>query len=432
VFDIETSSLRADIGSLRVACFAELNAHGEICKILTRDVLEMHGEKNLALWILHRFEEGDIFIGHNCMEKSHKVLTSDLRWVEAGSLKVGDKLLAFEEKSSQRGSARKIKIAEVTRNKIVKAPLVEVRLSNGDRIRVTPNHPWLTTSSNKNKGQRWLETKNFNKRKDISETKVIKFFDVWQEDNSYERGYLAGFFDGEGTFIKKGLSIYACQATGVVWDTAKKYLKKLEIPFTDYGINLKRHAFGKPVNYLQITGGMREKLRFLGQIRPKRFLEKFNAEEIGELKVKDREIVYVKDVVDVGIGEIAQLTTSTGTYFGEGYGMHNSKGFDRNFINGVLIRHKLPKLPKRMHIDTLVVAQYGMKGLLQSYSLENLADYFKLPIQKDHPSKHDWRQANDMEEKSIKRIRKRCISDVQITALLWEKLKPFWFEYKGE
>jgi uncharacterized protein YprB with RNaseH-like and TPR domain len=173
IFDIETSNLRADIGSLRVACFAELNSNGEIFKLLTRDVLEMHGEKNLAQWITHRFEEGDIFIGHN------------------------------------------------------------------------------------------------------------------------------------------------------------------------------------------------------------------------------------------------------------------SKAFDRNFINGVLIRHKLPKLPKKLHIDTLEAARYGMKGLLQSLSMDNLADYFKLPIQKDKPSKHDWRGANDMEEESIKRIRKRCISDVQLNVLLWEKLKPFWFEWKA-
>ena len=173
IFDVETTNLRADIGSLRVACFAELNSEGEIFKILTRDVLEMHGEKNLAQWIAHRIEEADILIGHNV------------------------------------------------------------------------------------------------------------------------------------------------------------------------------------------------------------------------------------------------------------------KAFDKNFINGVLIRHDLPKLPKRFYIDTLMVARYDMKALIQSNSLENLADYLRLTIQKDKPSKHSWRSANDMEELGMKKIRKRCISDVQVTALLWEKLKPFWLEARG-
>ncbi len=110
---------------------------------------------------------------------------------------------------------------------------------------------------------------------------------------------------------------------------------------------------------------------------------------------------------------------------------HNSDGFDKNFINGVLIRHNLPKLPKRIHIDTLQTARHGMKGLLQSCSLENLADYFRLPIKKDKPSKHDWRGANNMEPESLQRIRERCISDVKITVLLWDKLKPFFFDWRG-
>lgn len=141
--------------------------------------------------------------------------------------------------------------------------------------------------------------------------------------------------------------------------------------------------------------------------------------------------IYTRDILEIhGEKNLAKWIHSR---FEEGdiFIGHNSKAFDRNFINGVLIRHKLPKIPKRMHIDTLEVARYGMKSLLQSLSMENLADYFKLPIQKDKPSKHDWRGSNDMEEESIKRIRKRCISDVHVNVLLWEHLKPYWFEWKA-
>lgn len=111
---------------------------------------------------------------------------------------------------------------------------------------------------------------------------------------------------------------------------------------------------------------------------------------------------------------------------------HNSDAFDKNFLNGVLIRWDLPKIPKRMHIDTLQIARHGMKGLLQSCSMENLADYFRLPIKKDKPSKHDWRGANNLEEESLKRIRHRCIEDVKVNVLLWNKLKPYYFEWRGK
>src|SRR3990167_5025126 len=110
---------------------------------------------------------------------------------------------------------------------------------------------------------------------------------------------------------------------------------------------------------------------------------------------------------------------------------HNSITFDKNFMNGVLIRHGLPKLPKRLHLDTMLIAQYGMKGLLQSISLENLADYFRLREGKDKVSKHTWRGANDMEIEPIKRLRKRCESDVRITALLWGKLKEHYYSWRG-
>jgi hypothetical protein len=110
---------------------------------------------------------------------------------------------------------------------------------------------------------------------------------------------------------------------------------------------------------------------------------------------------------------------------------HNSQAFDKNFMNGVRARHGLEHLPPRFHIDTYQVARNGFKGLLQSYSMENLADFFRLPIQKDKPSKHDWRQANLLDEESVSRIATRCVEDVRVNALLWEKMRPYWQRWKG-
>lgn len=109
---------------------------------------------------------------------------------------------------------------------------------------------------------------------------------------------------------------------------------------------------------------------------------------------------------------------------------HNSVSFDRNFINGVLARHNLPRLPKRQHLDTMMIARYGGKFLYQSVSMENLADIL-LKDKKDKPSKHDWREGNILNEKSIKRLRTRCKEDVRITASLFKKLKPYWHEWRG-
>lgn len=110
---------------------------------------------------------------------------------------------------------------------------------------------------------------------------------------------------------------------------------------------------------------------------------------------------------------------------------HNSVAFDKNFVNGVLARYGRDPLPKKIQADTYLIARYGFKGLLQSYSLENVADFFRLG-KKDRPSKHDWRESVVLDEDAIDRIADRCEADVRLNAQVFEKLKPYWNIWKGQ
>lgn len=107
----------------------------------------------------------------------------------------------------------------------------------------------------------------------------------------------------------------------------------------------------------------------------------------------------------------------------------NHLAFDNHWLDGALTRSGLPMLPKRMQLDCYQIAKG--KYAVQSSSLESLADFFKLNEKKDKPSKHEWRTANVLDEESIKRLRKRCESDVRLTGKLWEKIKPAHFQSKG-
>lgn len=110
---------------------------------------------------------------------------------------------------------------------------------------------------------------------------------------------------------------------------------------------------------------------------------------------------------------------------------HNTKAFDRNFLNGVLARHGLQPLPKRQHLDTYLIARYGLKGLLQSNSMDNLADFFQLDRSKYKPSKHDWRDVL-VDPESLEEIRIRCEEDVLLNLELWYALRPYWHAWKGD
>ncbi len=111
---------------------------------------------------------------------------------------------------------------------------------------------------------------------------------------------------------------------------------------------------------------------------------------------------------------------------------HNTLAFDVSFLRGRMAAHGMKDLiPKRVHYDTYQIARFGFKGRPQGYSLENLADFFRLPIQKDKPSKHDWADSVILDEDAIDRIALRCEADVRVNALVWDCLRPYMNQWKG-
>lgn len=87
-----------------------------------------------------------------CVTTDTKVLTNDLRWVEAGSLSVGDKLLGFDEnvsgdRASKGSKARRYVESIVTGYRKEIRKIVNLTLANGQVLRSTPEHRWLAKTS---------------------------------------------------------------------------------------------------------------------------------------------------------------------------------------------------------------------------------------------------------------------------------------------
>jgi hypothetical protein len=112
---------------------------------------------------------------------------------------------------------------------------------------------------------------------------------------------------------------------------------------------------------------------------------------------------------------------------------HNILGYDLGMVRGRLAIHGLSEvvLPKRQIWDTYMIARYGFKGKPQGYSLENLLDFFRLPVAKDKPSKHDWAGSIILDEDAITRISQRCEFDVLGNAYLMTALMPYLHQWKG-
>jgi len=109
----------------------------------------------------------------------------------------------------------------------------------------------------------------------------------------------------------------------------------------------------------------------------------------------------------------------------------NSDAFDKHYLDGVAARHDLPRLPKRIHIDLYQSARYGWGGLPSSYSLRNLTNFFNLERKKESMDKKDWREAL-ADPAAMVALRIHCEEDVDRTALLWQRMKGYYFDWRGK
>lgn len=257
-----------------------------------------------------------------CVSPETKILTGDLNWVRADCLKTGDSLLAFDENAAEGHRARQYRLGTVEAASPDIAEVAEVTLSNGDKITTTLEHPWLVTQFPSGKGPYvWTETRHLRVGQ-----RALKALPVWHFNDTRDAGWLAGFFDGEGSWSHSGTGgpksspsiLTAAQLPGPTMMRASKYLQKFAF----------KHSIGfredpDRCGHILVNGGFSEHLRFLGSIRPHRLLAKMGTRPLGE--VRACEDVRVESIKFLGRGPIVRLQTSTRTYFAEGYAMHNSR-----------------------------------------------------------------------------------------------------------
>ena len=320
---------------------------------------------------------GSDFIFQSCVEKTHKVLTADLRWVEVGTLQVGDELLSFTEHGEPR---RKWTKGKVTANSIESLPSYKVKLSNGKEIITTPNHPWLVHYSiekhdwGKATGYSWVETQNLK----IGGYIPI-FMDEWETDDSYEAGWVSGFFDGEGAVIHgktqtggHSLSLTVSQNKSLMLNRFNEYVEQLGFEFTNYdysGMYNRSYDMGKrEVVHCRLAGGRAECFRFLGSIRPCK-LTYLKIDKLGKLtKIRQVRIISVEPC---GNRDIARLEVDKHTYIIEGFGMHNSLQGGRIDTGGIVADFLFPYM--MMVINPLGPTHFGL-GETHFDSMQMLKD----------------------------------------------------------
>jgi hypothetical protein len=261
-----------------------------------------------------------------CIDPAMRVLTKDLRWVPANDLHVGDHLLAFDEEATNGPKSRKWRSAQVTDAGQILRPCYRVVLEDGSVLIASQEHLWLVDT-----GQRRFEWRRTDQLRAphatscsprFAPTRIIRLLDVWDAPSSYEAGYLAAAFDGEGSIQQglKGSGGHNARLTFAQLENAMA--ERLRAYLTEFGFTWAECATPSKTTNFGLTGRRPEFLRFLGQIRPARLLAKFDVDKLGSLD-KQRS-VRVSSLEFLGERRVVALGTTTKTFIAEGFASHNS------------------------------------------------------------------------------------------------------------
>lgn len=274
-----------------------------------------------------------------CLAPHHRLLTSDLLWVPCGEIQEGDELLAFEESPQKGNRNRRWQRTTVLRSEPAMKECVRVRLSNGDVIECSEDHPWLGmlryADAKYTQMRHWMPARDIGRksgRKNQTVT-VTKIFDTWEPLETFEAGWLCGILDGEASIIMKPMDdprrsqmrLSVAQAEGPVLDRIVEAFRtfKFDVSITH----------GKNAEYVYVCGGAEELLRALGSLRPTRLLNNFKKADISNRSIRSNNYVSVLSVEPLGLREVQSIATSSRTYIGEGYLMHNSDVYSDRYCD---------------------------------------------------------------------------------------------------
>jgi hypothetical protein len=256
-----------------------------------------------------------------CIAPDTLVLTTDLRWVRADAVKVGDSIVGVDEFASGRKYHRRTldSTVEFTRN--FDWQRVRVVTDRGVIV-TTPEHPFLART----KGQpySWIPAAK------LKPTHSIKYFGKpWRED--FSDSWLSGIYDGEGCIVLPktqdkftGVNLTISQKPGLVLDRSAAILESElgaeKVSIYDKGGN------SSGCKTLCVCG-ISESFRILGKYRPIRLMPKvreiISSGRLGMPNLTAR-VLKVERLDD---GPVVAIRTSTRTLITNGFVSHNTYGY---------------------------------------------------------------------------------------------------------
>jgi len=255
----------------------------------------------------------------SCNPAEAPILMADLTTKRIEDVKVGDMVMGWSWDSPTKGNGfgdpdktyhrKRMVPTEVTEINSRMSDVQTVVLDNSDVLRCTPDHHWFTGAS---PHQSHTDGRPEYRPSKVG-VKMLKMFDTYVPDmDPADAGWLAGMFDGEGSVTAKG--------NGVLRIAQSKQhnpdvCKKIEELLTKYDYDWSYTDAG--TSYY-ITGGWREKRRFMLQTNPVRSYKIVNSilPLVGNAILEKPKVTSITKTSNE---KVYALTTKTGNYVVWGY-----------------------------------------------------------------------------------------------------------------
>ena len=310
-----------------------------------------------------KYQEGVDFFYQSLTGES-KVLMANLTWKKMEDVKEDDAVISVDQ---EKGKSTRYKwtTGKVTSIIPYEEEVFSVKFDSGIEVVTTKQHPWLCPVDGKRSTYGWRSTEKL----PVGHP-VPQFIEVWETDTSYDAGWLAGMYDGEGSFVQSIKDNGSAHTSLSMYQRESPTIRKAEKLLREKGISHKLYSYppkdgNQQMCVIQVRGGQAEVMKVLGSIRPERLLEKFSPEKLGKIQaIKQHKVV---SVTPVGKRTVYGIGVDKGTYFADGFCMHNSP-FEggRLFAGGGVLDFWVPATKIGIRVQGLFW-HYGRGGDTKAY-----------------------------------------------------------------
>lgn len=252
-------------------------------------------------------------IDESCVSYDTMILKSDLTWIRADQIRVGDSLIGFDEDFKLNP---KLKYSTVESISYPVKPGYNISLEDGTDLTCSYDHQWVM--STKNMHLEWRETQYL---KPGHTLRLVVY--PWEINTSWEAGWFAGFLDGEGCLTKYHLSASQKEDNLIV--------DKMERAFRNIAQGTVAAVYRDPAadnhQYTRIVrvANLQDILTILGTIRPERLLSYAEKSWLGRspFHANKNNRIAVTEIYPIGDINVVSIQTSTKTFIADGFASHN-------------------------------------------------------------------------------------------------------------